>query len=190
MSSAPAARRPNARGVTFLELLASVAVMLILVTAALPTARTVHRRAKEKELKSALAKIRAAIDAYHLDWEQGFIESDSEAGWPESLEELTEEIEYTPPPPTGLPPTPPPGRGGAGPRRGGAEPPETETKVYLKRIPRDPFNADGSEWDTGGWRARSYEDEPDSTTWKGEGVYDVYSSSPLRALDGSLYEEW
>ena len=67
----------------------------------------------------------------------------------------------------------------------------TIDKIYLRRIPKDPFNAYDDEWDVSGWRARCYDDEPDSSSWCGEGVYDVYSSSDLESLDRrSTYEEW
>jgi general secretion pathway protein G len=37
---------------------------------------------------------------------------------------------------------------------------------------------------------RSYQDEHDSFGWGGENVYDVYSLSEGRALDGSYYKDW
>ena len=56
----------------------------------------------------------------------------------------------------------------------------------IKRVlsmPVDPFNREGDQWDTMGWKARSYEDDPDETTWSEKGVYDVHSASELTALD-------
>jgi general secretion pathway protein G len=41
-----------------------------------------------------------------------------------------------------------------------------------------------------GWMARDYDDEPDATSWGGDGLYDVYSSSELTALDGTKHFEW
>ena len=40
------------------------------------------------------------------------------------------------------------------------------------------------------WALRSYQDAPDATTWGGDNVYDVYSTSRASALDGSRYSEW
>jgi general secretion pathway protein G len=40
------------------------------------------------------------------------------------------------------------------------------------------------------WGLRSYQDEPDSTVWGGEDVFDVYTKSQATALDGSLYADW
>ena len=63
-------------------------------------------------------------------------------------------------------------------------------KVYLERLPRDPFNVHDAPGDTAGWCARSYEDDHDATSWGGENVYDVSSCSPWKALDGTPYSEW
>ena len=57
-------------------------------------------------------------------------------------------------------------------------------KKFLRRIPKDPMTEDGK------WGLRSYFDEPDSDTWGGEDVYDVYSKSDKQALDGSYYKDW
>lgn len=195
--------RPPA-GVTYVELMLAVLVMGLLASVAVPTGMKLNRRAKEAQLERALAKIRAAIDEYHQDWELGYIESDHEHGWPATLQELTEEIEYHGPVPgqqsgaqgqAGQPGRPLGGRPLAGGPPGGglpaAQDAEPRPKVYLRRIPQDPFNDDGDEWDVSGWRARSYEDDPDSRSWDGSGVYDVYSSADWLALDGrSRYEEW
>jgi len=192
-------RRGPARGVSFVELLLVVSILAVVALLILPTARNVQRRAQETQLRRALVTIRTALDEYHRDWERGYIESDDDQGWPETLEELTEEIEYRGPAegPAAQRPTVP----GAGPPirdlgRGGQEgldglgEAEPVPKIYLPRLPRDPFNLHGDEWDTAGWRARAYDDEPDDTSWGGENVYDVYSASPWTALDGSRYEDW
>ncbi|MGD9733026.1 MAG: type II secretion system protein [Desulfamplus sp.] len=57
-------------------------------------------------------------------------------------------------------------------------------RKYLRRIPRDPMTEDGT------WNMRSYADEPDSTIWSGEDVYDVYSKSDKSAIDGTFYKDW
>ncbi len=54
----------------------------------------------------------------------------------------------------------------------------------LRRIPKDPMIADGA------WGLRSHEDAPDSTSWGGEDVFDVYSRSEERAIDGTSYGDW
>ena len=56
---------------------------------------------------------------------------------------------------------------------------------YLRRLPKDPFD----EYDEG-WGLRSYKDDPDSTFYSGDDVYDVYSQSQRYALDGTPYNTW
>jgi general secretion pathway protein G len=55
---------------------------------------------------------------------------------------------------------------------------------FLRRIPLDPMTREAD------WRLRSYQDDADSTSWGGQNVYDVYSRSEARALDGTYYKEW
>jgi general secretion pathway protein G len=40
------------------------------------------------------------------------------------------------------------------------------------------------------WGERSTQDDPDSESWGGQNVFDVYSKSQGAALDGSKYAEW
>ena len=58
-----------------------------------------------------------------------------------------------------------------------------ETKI-LRRIPRDPMAP------TGGWAARSYSDNPESSLSDDKDVYDVWSTSKRVALDGTTYDTW
>lgn len=59
-----------------------------------------------------------------------------------------------------------------------------ETKRrFLRRIPVDPMTEED-------WVLRSYQDDPDATSWGGENIYDVRTSSEGVALDGSKYAEW
>ncbi len=55
---------------------------------------------------------------------------------------------------------------------------------FLRRIPVDPMTGEEE------WGLRSVRDEPDSTSWGGENVFDVYSLSEGTALDGTPYETW
>ena len=54
----------------------------------------------------------------------------------------------------------------------------------LRRIPLDPMTGERE------WGLRSYQDEPDATSWGGEDVYDVYSLSNGVGLNGVPYREW
>ena len=59
-----------------------------------------------------------------------------------------------------------------------------ETKIrFLRRIPIDPMTHDE-------WVLRSYQDDVDATSWGGENVYDVRTSSEGTALDGTKYADW
>jgi len=55
---------------------------------------------------------------------------------------------------------------------------------FLRRIPIDPMTGEAE------WGLRSYADDPDATSWGGENVYDVYSLSGARGLDGTEYATW
>ena len=59
-----------------------------------------------------------------------------------------------------------------------------ETKRrFLRRIPIDPMTHDD-------WELRSYQDDPDATSWGGQNVYDIRTSSDGVALDGTKYADW
>jgi general secretion pathway protein G len=57
-------------------------------------------------------------------------------------------------------------------------------KKFLRRIPLDPMTGKDE------WGMRSYQDEAKSTSWGGQNVYDVYSKSGAKALDGTKYKDW
>jgi len=52
------------RGLTLVELIVAVAILAILAGSAVPLARTVFRREKERELRRDLWEMRDAIDRY------------------------------------------------------------------------------------------------------------------------------
>ncbi|MCG6947887.1 MAG: type II secretion system GspH family protein [Acidobacteria bacterium] len=59
-----------------------------------------------------------------------------------------------------------------------------ETKMrFMRRIPVDPMTRDD-------WELRSYQDDLDATSWGGENVYDVRTSSEGTAIDGTKYADW
>jgi general secretion pathway protein G len=55
---------------------------------------------------------------------------------------------------------------------------------FLRRIPVDPMTGDTD------WGLRSMQDDPDSTSWGGQNVFDVFSKSQGVGLDGTKYAEW
>ncbi len=74
-------------------------------------------------------------------------------------------------------------------------PPDLETLVkgvnvqdkklkFLRKIPVDPMTGNTD------WGLRSMQDDPDSDSWGGQSVFDVYSKSLDTALDGTKYATW
>ena len=54
---------------------------------------------------------------------------------------------------------------------------------FLRSIPKDPMT--GKEWGL-----RSMQDDPDSDSWGGQNVFDVYTKSEGTALNGEKYKDW
>jgi general secretion pathway protein G len=74
-------------------------------------------------------------------------------------------------------------------------PPDLETLVkgvdvngkkvrFLRQIPVDPMTG------TTEWGLRSMQDDPDSDSWGGQSVFDVYTKSTGTGLDGTKYKDW
>jgi general secretion pathway protein G len=59
-----------------------------------------------------------------------------------------------------------------------------EKKRFLRRIPVDPMTGHAE------WGLRSFQDDPDATSWGGNNVFDVHSTSTGTALDGTKYADW
>jgi len=55
---------------------------------------------------------------------------------------------------------------------------------FLRKIPTDPMTGDKD------WGLRSMQDNPDSGSWGGQDVFDVYSKSQGTGLDGTPYADW
>jgi general secretion pathway protein G len=55
---------------------------------------------------------------------------------------------------------------------------------FLRRIPIDPMTGKNE------WGMRSMQDDPDSDSWDGDNVFDVYTKSQDTALDGTNYKDW
>jgi len=74
-------------------------------------------------------------------------------------------------------------------------PPDLETLVkgvdvggkklkFLRRIPVDPMTGKDE------WGMRSMQDDPTSDSWGEQNVFDVYSKSQSKGLDGTNYKDW
>jgi general secretion pathway protein G len=55
---------------------------------------------------------------------------------------------------------------------------------FLRSIPTDPMTKSKE------WGLRSMQDDPDSDSWGGQSVFDVYTKSEGTALDGTKYKDW
>jgi general secretion pathway protein G len=148
------------RGLTLVELIVAAAILLILSSAALPLARVQLRRDQELELRQALREMRTAIDRYKDASDLGLIQVD--LGTEGYPKDLDTMVKGVPL----------------------LNSPDEKKLRVLRRIPRDPMT------NSTDWGLRSYQDEPDSTVWGGQDVFDVYTKSPATALDGTAYSDW
>ena len=153
------------RGFTLIELVIVVAIVGILVAGLIPLAEVASQRAKEQDLHAALRDIRTAIDAYKQATDEGRVARKAdETGYPPSLDVLV----------TGV----------------ANEKDVEKHKIYfLRRIPRDPFFADAEVPAGRTWGLRSYESPPDNPH-EGKDVFDVYSLSNGKGLNGVPYKQW
>ena len=55
---------------------------------------------------------------------------------------------------------------------------------FLRRIPVDPMTGRAD------WGMRSVQDDPDTMSWGGQDVFDVYSRSTASGMDGTRYSDW
>jgi general secretion pathway protein G len=154
-----------AAGFTLIELVAAVAIVTVLVSAAVPMIEISARRAKEAELRAALRTLRDGIDAYKRAADEGRIERKAdESGYPRRLEDLA----------SGVPE---------------AKSPTSRRIYFLRRIPRDPFSADPLVEAAATWGLRAHASPPDAPA-PGDDVFDVYSLSPRTGLNGVPYRQW
>jgi general secretion pathway protein G len=156
---------PARAGFTLIELVVVIAIIAILATGLLPLAELANQRSKETELHAALRDIRTAIDAYKQATDEGRVERKAdETGYPPSLELLA----------AGVP---------------NAKDPEKRKIYFMRRIPRDPFSLAPEVPAHKTWGLRSYESPPDEPK-DGKDVFDVYSLSQKKGLNGVPYNKW
>lgn len=150
----------RARGFTLLELVVTATVLLILASAVVPLAKNGLKREKELELRRELREMREAIDQYHAMAQQQKIKAPPVEN-NFYPSSLDEMVE-------GVPAT------GSSSRK----------IKFLRRIPLDPFTGKPE------WGMRNSEDEPDSSSWGGGHVFDVYSLAPGTGMNGIPYSKW
>jgi general secretion pathway protein G len=148
-------------GMTLLELIIACTILLILASAALPVARFTVVRQREAELRRDLREMRNAIDRYKDLADRNLIRVEvGSEGYPPDLDTLVKGVALG-------------GAGAAG-----------KNMRFLRRVPVDPMTGRAE------WGMRSVQDDPDSQSWGGKNVFDVYSKSTGTALDGTKYSDW
>lgn len=148
-------------GFTIIELIVVIAIISTLAVIAIPMVETSVKRERELVLKRSLREIRTAIDDYQVFVLKNKIKHDEDTyGYPEELEILVKGIEY----------------------RNSKN--KARIKKFSRRIPADPMTGSAE------WGLRSYQDKRNSTHWGGENIWDIYSKSEKKALDGSYYKDW
>lgn len=55
---------------------------------------------------------------------------------------------------------------------------------FLRKVPLDPMTGQAD------WGLRAVGDDPDSASWGGKNVFDVYSKSTGTAMNGTKYSDW
>ena len=164
-------------GVTLLELLVTLTIVMVLASVALPLSRVSGKRSHEIELRQHLRNMRAAIDIFKSEWNRdGDIligplcvknklsckDVTSIYGYPKSMDtllgiKLTSEEAAV---------------------RG------TTVRRYLRNLPLDPMTGKAD------WQFRCYKDAPNASSWCGDDIYDVMTASQETALDGTKYRDW
>jgi len=153
------------RGFTLIELVVTVAIVAILATGILPMAKLVAQREKEKELRTSLRSMREAIDAYKKAYDEGRVKNTlGQSGYPPNLEALVQGVVDE-------------------------KDPKKHKIHFLRRIPADPMNSDSSLPAEKTWGKRDYTSEADDPQ-SGDDVYDVYSLSSRKGLNGRPYRDW
>src|SRR5215469_5633378 len=145
------------RGVTLLEMIVVITILLILMGAAVPVMKVTVKRQREVDLHRALWEMRGAIDRYKdaADKNAFQVKLGTE-GYPPDLDTLVNGVEIA----------------------GGKK------LRFLRRIPVDPMTGNTD------WGLRSMQDDPQSDSWGGQNVFDVYTKSTGTALNDTKYKDW
>ncbi len=153
-------KKRGQQGMTLVELIVAFTILSILTTMAVPLARYKVRRDKERDLNLALRTIRKAIDDYKDAALANKIQT--KLGTDGYPETLDQLVDGVKL----------------------SQSPDGKVVKFLRKIPIDPMT------NTRDWGMRSTEDDPLSTSWGRQNVFDVYTKSTEMARDGTLYSSW
>lgn len=117
MSVGAAARRAGERGLTLAELIVTVAILTILMSAAVPLVRFQVKRQKERELHYDLWMMRSAIDKYKDAADRGAFQTKVDSqNYPPDLQTLVDGVDV-----------------------------QGKKLRFLRKIPKDPMTGD-TDW--------------------------------------------
>jgi len=176
---------------TLLELIIACGILLVLSSAALPMARVTVKRQREAELRRSLREMRDAIDRYKNDADKNLIRTEvGSQNYPPDLDTLVSGVAVSVGGTAQIGVSAAALAAASGTAQGGGlssptSTTELPTKVrYLRKIPVDPTTGKAE------WGLRAIQDDPDSHSWGGHNVFDVYSLSTDMAMDGTNYGDW
>jgi general secretion pathway protein G len=149
-------QKRDQRGLTLIELIVAITIISILMGAAVPIARVVIKREKERDLRRALWEMRDAVDRYKDAADKGAFQIKvGTEGYPPDLDTLVDGVDV-----------------------------QGKKVRFLRRVPTDPMTGKAE------WNLRSMQDDPKSTAWGGQNVFDMTTKSEGTAMDGTKYKEW
>lgn len=150
-------------GYSFVELVVATFIISILASAALPLVRVSMKRQKELACRRDLREMRASIDKFKDLADLGRINATELAFGSDNYPKDLQQLVN--------------GVTYANDATGIRHP-------FLRRVPIDPMTGSAD------WGLRSFQDKPDTTSWGGQSVFDVYTKAPGKGLDGTKYRDW
>jgi general secretion pathway protein G len=153
-------RRKNQRGLTLVELIVAFTILLILSSMAVPLARARIRMERERELRYCLREMQNAIDKYKDYCDAGYF-GPPKLGTNCYPETLEILVEGQK-----------------------LNTPDGKKVKFLRKVPKDPFTGSTE------WGMRSDQDDPKSTTWGGQNVFNVYTKTTEKDASGTPYAEY
>jgi general secretion pathway protein G len=151
-------------GFTFIELMVTLAILVVLASIAMPLMQVSMQRTKEQKLSESLRLIRTAIDAYKKASDEGRIKKNvDESGYPPDLESLVIGVEDI-------------------------KDIKRNKIFFLRKLPQDPMSETANKGNDN-WGKRSYQSSAEDPQ-EGRDVFDVYSLSDGVGLNEVPYREW
>jgi general secretion pathway protein G len=153
----------SSSGFTFLELLVVTAIIMVLAMGALPMVRVSIRRQRETDYRYTLKTVRAAIDKFKDNCDAGRLAQTEMVYGADCYPTSLEQLV-----------------------EGALIANDSTGKrmKFLRKIPIDPITGNTE------WGKRSFADAPDAKVWGGQSVYDIYTKSEGKALNGTKYRDW